>query len=133
LKRDIHSIAIPVFKNKTVKYGLEESLTKHVIDAFIKDNRLKVVDKDLAESILLGEITGYNRIPFSYDEYANVKDYKIELSLKLVYKDSTEKVIFEKSLKEWYTYSSQEPEEKGIEELCKKLSVDILKGVTEEW
>lgn len=129
--RDIYSIAIPVFENKTIKYGLEETFTKYVIDAFIKDNRLKVVDRDKAESILIGEIVSYNRVPFSYDGQANVKDYKIELSLKLTYKDKEGKVILEKQITDWYAYSSQETEESGIEKLCEKLASDILRGILE--
>ena len=128
---NIHSITIPVFENKTVKYGLEESLTKWVIDAFIKDNRLKVLDKEKAESILIGEITGYNRAPFSYDTQANVKDYKIELNIKLTYKDSTGKALLDKQISDWYAYSSNETEEAGIEKLCEKIADEIVRGILE--
>ena len=132
--RDVSSIAIPVFENQTVKYGIEEQLTKLVIDAFIKDNQLKVLDRKSADSILLGEIIKYNRAPFSYDDQANVKDYKIELNVKLTYKKSlNDKVILEKELKDWSLYSSQKTEEEGIEELCEKIADDILKGIMEGW
>lgn len=131
--RNVRSVAIPVFENKTIKYGLEEVLTKLVIDAFIKDNRLKVVDRDKAESVLLGEIITYSRAPFAYDEDANVKDYKIELSMKLIYKDKEDKVLSEKQLTDWYVYSAQDTEEEGIEKLCEKVATDILRGILEGW
>lgn len=133
MARDIDSIAIPVFENKTIKYGIEEVLTKSVIDCFIKDSRLKVLDRKASESILLGEVTAYNRAPYSYDDQANVKDYKIELGIKLTYKDSAGKTLLEKQISDWHTYSAQSPEEDGIEKLCQKLADDILRGIMEGW
>jgi len=132
-RRNIKSIAIPVFENQTIKYGIEETLTKLVIDAFIQDNRLEVLDREDAESILLGEITGYNREPFSYDERAQIKDYKVEIAVKLVYKDKKDQTLWQKELKEYYLYPYEESEEAGIDSLCGELANDILKGVLEEW
>lgn len=132
--RDIHSIAIPVFENRTVKYGIEEQLTKLVTDAFIKDNRLKLLDRKSADSILLGEIVRYNKAPFSYDDQENVKDYKVDLGIKLTYKKSSgDKIILEKELRDWSLYSSQETEEDGLEKLCEKLADDMLKGIMGGW
>ncbi|MCK4352319.1 LptE family protein [candidate division WOR-3 bacterium] len=132
-KSDIKSIAIPVFENQTIKYGIEEILTRFVIDAFIQDNRLKVLERKSADSILLGKIISYKRAPFSYNENAEVKDYKIELVIKLTYKDKERKTIFEKELNEWILYSSEVTEEDGIENLCTKTSADILRGIIEGW
>ncbi|MBI4722899.1 MAG: hypothetical protein HY769_07915 [Candidatus Stahlbacteria bacterium] len=129
---NIHSVAIPVFENKTVRYGLEEVFTKKIIDAFIKDNRLKVLDKEKAESILLGEITGYSRTPFSYDDQANVKDYKVEIMLKLTYQLLNPTNSTNRTLTDWYVYSAQETEEIGIEKLCDKFSDDIVRSILEE-
>ncbi len=133
---NIHSVAIPVFENKTVKYGLEELLTKRIIDAFIKDNRLNVLGKEKAESILLGEITGYSKVPFSYDTQANVKDYKVEISLKLTYYRTpitdNRTPITDNRITDWYVYSAQETEEIGIEKLCDKISDDIVRSILEE-
>jgi hypothetical protein len=133
MARDIHSIAIPVFENKTIKFGLEETFTKSVIDAFIQDNRMKVLDKESAESILLGEITTYTREPFSYDDQEHVKDYKIVVGMKLTYKDKEGKALSDKQVTDWYLYSSEETEEQGIDGLCKKFANDIVRGILEGW
>ncbi|MDI6840253.1 MAG: LptE family protein [bacterium] len=131
--RDIKSIAIPTFENHTVKYSIDEILTKSVISAFIQDNRLKLLDRKVADSILLGEILNYNRTPFSYDEHSNVKDYKIELTVKLTYKDKSGKTILEKELINWFLYSYDISEETGIEKLCSIVADDIIKGILEGW
>jgi len=129
----IKSIAIPLFENKTIKPGIEEVTTQKIEDAFIKDNRLKVVAEKDAGSILLGKITSYDRVPFSYDENENVKDYKIEISLSLTYKNSKDETLWEKQLKEWITYSVSETEEDGIEDVAEKAAEDILRGTLEGW
>ncbi|MFA5033102.1 MAG: LPS assembly lipoprotein LptE [bacterium] len=129
--RNIRSVAVPVFENKTSQYELETKLTKSVIDAFIQDNRLKVLDKSNAESILTGEILQYKREVFSYDDKESVKDYKIELMVKLTYKDKSEKVLLSKELSEWHVYPFNETEESGIDALCNKLSLTVLKTVME--
>jgi hypothetical protein len=58
-----------VFENETLRYDLEETFTKAVIDAFIEDNRLKVVDEKSADAVLLVTIQTFVRTPYSYDEY----------------------------------------------------------------
>ena len=135
--RSVKSIAVPVFENKTNRYGIEESITKSVTDAFIKDNRLKVVDRKKAGSILLGEITQYSREPFSYDDQRNVKDYKIDMGLNLTYlsitvKDSSKTdTLLTKQISDWFAYSADSTEESGIERLCVKIAEDIVKLILE--
>ncbi|HID93663.1 MAG TPA: hypothetical protein EYP60_06165 [bacterium (Candidatus Stahlbacteria)] len=129
----IRSIAIPVFENKTIKPGIEEVITQKIEDAFIRDNRLRVVAERDASSILLGKITSYNRVPFSYDENENVKDYKIEISLSITYKNKKGETLWEKELKEWTTYPVSETEEYGIEDVASKAAQDILRGTLEGW
>lgn len=129
--RNIRSIAIPVFENKTVKYEIETELTKSVIDAFVQDNRLKVLDKNSAESILLGEILQYKRTTNSYDDAGDVKDYKLEFMVKLTYKDKMDKVILTKEITDWDTYLSSESEEIGITKLCNKFALNIVNIVLE--
>jgi len=129
----IRSIAIPLFENKTIKPGIEEVITQKIEDAFIEDNRLKVVSEKDAGSILLGKITSYDRVPFSYDENENVKDYKIEISLSIIYKNNKGEMLWEKQLKEWITYPVSETEEDGIEDVASKATEDILRGTLEGW
>jgi len=129
----IKSIAIPLFENKTIKPDIEEVITQKIGDAFVEDNRLKVAAEKDANSILLGKITSYDRVPFSYDENENVKDYKIEISLNLIYKNNKDETLWEKQLKEWTTYPVSETEEEGIEDVASKAAEDILRGTLEGW
>lgn len=132
----IKSVSIPVFDNESLKYGLEDTFTKAVTDAFIEDNRLKISDKATADAILLVTIKSYERTPYSYDEAENVKEYKIKISTDILLKkrDSDEEIFKANNFSEWATYYPlTEDEEDGIEKVAKKFSEKILRNILESW
>ncbi|MEW6608295.1 MAG: LptE family protein [bacterium] len=90
LPEHITSISIPIFTNQTFQYGLEEIITNMVIEEFIRDGRLNVVDKKLAQAELKGEINHFERIPFSYDKEGNIAKYKITIGVSFGLTDLTE-------------------------------------------
>src|SRR3989338_8366289 len=55
----IKTVAVPMFKNKTLQPAVENSITGAVINAFVNGGTLKVVPVDQADAILEGEITDY--------------------------------------------------------------------------
>ena len=132
----IKSISIPVFENETLRYGLEETFTRAVIDAFIEDNRLKVVDEKSADAILLVTIQTFVRTPYSYDESENVKEYKIKISANVILnkREDEEEIFKDNNFSEWDTYyPSTEVEEDGIDKVAKKFSDRILRNILETW
>jgi len=48
-----------VFENETGEYTLEQDITDAVIQRFVADNHLKVVDERVAQSVIKGKLTGY--------------------------------------------------------------------------
>jgi hypothetical protein len=132
----IKSIAIPTFENESLKYGLEETFTRAVTDAFIEDNRLKIENEKQADAILYVTIKGFERTPYSYDESENVMEYKISISASVVLteKDSEEELYKNTSFSEWATYFPlTEVEEDGIDKVAKKFSDKILRNILESW
>jgi len=119
-----------------LKYGLEDTFTKSVIDAFIEDNRLKVSEKSNADAVLLITITSYKRTPYTYDESENVKEYKIEISANVVLKKfgSDEEIFKQSNFNEWATYYPEtEEEENGIDKVAKKFADKIIRKLLESW
>lgn len=57
LEQNVRSIYVPIFDNKTFRRGLEFELTKAVKEEILFKTRLKLEDKDRAETVLLGRIT----------------------------------------------------------------------------
>ena len=89
----IRTVAIPVFANKTQQPGAETLLTAAVVDAFVTSGRLRVVRPEEADSILQGEIVGYQLTSLSFDPSANVREYRLTVTLNLQFRDVKNNVM----------------------------------------
>ncbi|MFZ1058314.1 MAG: LptE family protein [Candidatus Rokuibacteriota bacterium] len=89
----IRTVAVPVFANKTQQPAVENFLTRAVIEAFVTSGRLRVVRPEEADSILEGEIVGYQLDSLAYDERANVREYRLTVTLNLQFRDVRQNVM----------------------------------------
>lgn len=87
LPNHIKSVAVPTFKNKTQEPAVEGTITAAVVNAFVTSGRLKVVPADQADSILEGEVTGYDVVTVSVDNRINVRQYRLVVTLNLQFRD----------------------------------------------
>lgn len=138
LPEHIKSIYIPIFTNQTFQYGLEEIVTNRVIEEFIKDGRLDVVDKKLADTELKGTILSYQRLPFSYDKKGNINKYQVSIKVSFELRDlTTNKLLWQDEWQEVILYipptSSYRPrefeitsEEEAIYKLLSKIAYYIV-------
>lgn len=83
----LQTIAIPVFVNRTSEPAVENIMTRAVVEAFSSNGRLKVTSVDRADSILEGEITSYSVTAIAFDSRANVRQYRLVVTMNLLYKD----------------------------------------------
>jgi hypothetical protein len=83
----IKTVAVPMFKNKTDAAGLENSITSAVISAFSNGGRLRVVPVEHADSVLEGEIVGYQLDGAGFDRNANVQAYHLRVVLNVALRD----------------------------------------------
>ena len=93
LPEHIRTVAVPVFANKTQQPAIESFLTRAVVDAFVTSGRLKVVRPEDADSILEGEIVVYQLDSLSYDPRANVREYRLSVTLNLQFRDVKQNVM----------------------------------------
>jgi len=92
----IKTVAVPVFKNRTSEPGVETMLTGAVVDAFSTNGRLTVVGAEKADSILEGEVIGYQVLSIAYDPKANVQQYRLVVTMNLRFRDvKRDEMIFE--------------------------------------
>ena len=134
--KGIKSVAVPLFEDQTQEYGLRESLTQMVVDAYIQDNNLKVVNQKNSDSILYGTITAYLREAHTFDENENVKEYKIRIFVKVTLEETQKKKIIweEDNLEGWAIYSAvDETEDDGKEKALEKLAEDIVNRTVKGW
>jgi len=96
LPEHIQTVAVPVFANKTGEPRIESLLTNGVVEAFSTNGRLRVVKREDADAVLEGEVTGYSVQSISYDSQANVRQYRLTVTLNLKLLDMKKNaVLFE--------------------------------------
>jgi outer membrane lipopolysaccharide assembly protein LptE/RlpB len=87
LPSHIKSVAVPTFKNKTQEPAVESTITAAVVNAFTTSGRLRVVSVDQADSILEGEVVGYDVQTVSVDNRINVRQYRLVVTVNLQFRD----------------------------------------------
>ncbi|HEX5132256.1 MAG TPA: LptE family protein [Candidatus Krumholzibacteria bacterium] len=79
--KDIKSVHVPFFENKTAEPNLEITVTERIIDNLVSDNTLKVVSADEADAILDGTISEFRNKPFSFNPDLNAEEYIVVIKV----------------------------------------------------
>lgn len=87
LPAHIKTIAVPIFRNRTREPAVESLITRAVVEAFSTNGRLRVVNAGEADAILEGEITSYGVTSIAFDQNANVRLYRLLVSVNLRLRD----------------------------------------------
>ena len=94
LPNHIQTVGVPIFANRTSEPGVENFLTSAVVEAFSTNGRLRVVRPERADAILDGEVVGYEVQSIAFDPNANVRQYRLLVTLNLRMRDvRQEKVL----------------------------------------
>jgi outer membrane lipopolysaccharide assembly protein LptE/RlpB len=83
----IQTVAVPVFTNRTAEPAVENFLTSAVVEAFSTNGRLRVVGPENADSLLEGEVIGYSLESIAFDRQANVRQYRLVVTMNLRFRD----------------------------------------------
>ena len=83
----IKTVAVPIFKNRTLEPGVESAITSGVVNAFSSGGRVKVVPIDQADAILKGEGVAYSLDGLAFDQTANVRAYRLRMVLNVEFRD----------------------------------------------
>ncbi len=83
----LKTVSVPVFRNRTTEAGSESTITAAVINAFTSNGRLKVVSLDQADSVLDGEVTGYQVQSLTYDSRLNLRSYRLTVTMNVRFRD----------------------------------------------
>ena len=87
LPAHIKTVAVPLFVNRTQEPAVENFITRGVVEAFTTNGMLKVVKRDVADAILEGEIVGYSLQVIALNQAANVREYRLVVTLNLRLRD----------------------------------------------
>ena len=84
--RDVHTIAIPTFENKTLVPRVEVLVTGTVIKQFQQDGTFKIGNGDSADATLKGEIIRISRSPARSVRGNVLETSEFNLSMRVRYK-----------------------------------------------
>ena len=134
----IKTIAIPVFEDRTAEFGIKEELTNSLVEAFARDNTLKIADRRNADSILLGVLERVDDRPGAYNRQEQVQEIQVYLTVRLQYKDlKKRKVIWEDQIIQFGTYVPGGVEkgtrEAAISEAIEKIVDEVLNRTVSGW
>ena len=137
ISRKINSIYIPVFENITFRRGLEFDLTKAVKDEIMSKTNLRIVEKDSADTILLGTIKNVSEGILTQDITDNIVESRVTLyvDIKLVDRRTGRDLINESDLKGSAEFIVKRGEtiESAIDEGVVDLAEIIVNHLEEEW
>jgi outer membrane lipopolysaccharide assembly protein LptE/RlpB len=87
LPSHIHTVAVPIFLNRTSQPGVEAILTRAIAQALATNGRLRVVRPEEADAILNGEVITYSVAPIAFDQSLNIQEYRLVVVLNLRMRD----------------------------------------------
>lgn len=131
----VKSVAIERFQNDTPEFGLADQMTDAIITAFIADGTMKVLPKEQAESVLLGTLTRYQRLPYEYDENDQVSSYAVEMDFDiLLKKPANDSLLWQERMSQRGVYNLEtETEDLGRQRALELLVQAIINRTTKSW
>lgn len=81
-KTDYHSVAVPMFKNRTLKPQLEAQITNAIIKRFQNDGSLAIKSLNDSDIVLTGEIIRYDRMTVRSQRYDTTVPYEMRLTVE---------------------------------------------------
>lgn len=134
LPAHIKNVYIRPAVNSTSQYGLEEKLTLQVVDEFVRDGRLKVVNTEAeADGVIVIEISKYILQPLTYDANMVTEQYKLWVLLNVSFVDKVKNVTMwtepnMEGIQIFYDSTRGGPTEEEVRQtLWESLARDIVK------
>jgi len=105
----LNSIAIPTFSNKTLEPGIEVPFTQGFLREFINDQRVKVVNRKEADSVLEGVIKSFDIYSVAYDQSGFASEYQTTMVVDITLKRQNGEILWQEqnvSETRWYRTST---------------------------
>ena len=133
----LKSVAIPIFVDRTAYPGIQELVTDSVIESFVTDNTLKVVDESKADIILTGTIQSVNQRAAAVKSGETVSEYQIYVNVKVVCEDvKMSKKLYEKVFSQYGLMSNtggQDEKDAAINSAVELITEDIVNTTLGGW
>ena len=88
LPQHLKTVAIPVFENGTPEVQLEQQVTDAVVQRFVRDNHLKIVDEKSANAVVRGKVTEYKNSVYGFTANTTTANaFRISITVQVTFKD----------------------------------------------
>ena len=138
----LKTIAVPVLQNRTTQPALEQEVTAAIINRFIRDSKLRVVNEDQADLLVSGAVVSYRNAVFGFNAREQAQEYQVAVTVSLTAKDRVKnrELWKDDALVRTANYfvvetNGQPPqtENEGRASAVDKLSEAILNRTVENW
>jgi len=141
LPQHLKTVAIPVFENGTPEVQLEQEITDAVIQRFVRDNHLKIVDEKSANAVIRGKVTQYRNAVFGFSNSAQANEYRVTIGVQVTFKDLVKnRELWNDQLVKSANYyvqdvpgQSAKTELDGRKEAIEKIADEVLSRSVEGW
>lgn len=138
--KDIKSIAVPFFDNRTSEPNVEIEITNRIITNLLADNTLRVVDERDADAVLEGVVRSYENRPFSFNRDLNAEEYHVVVSVEatLFSRKTNEAIWQDKQFRGDGSYfidatEDDRTEDDAFDEAIKEITDQILNLTVQDW
>jgi hypothetical protein len=134
----IKTISVPLFQDNTAEFGVKEQLTNDLIQAFTRENSLKIADRRNADSVLNGTILAISDQAGSYTRDERVNEIQVHLLVEIKYEDLVKrKVVWEDKISQFGSYTPGTGEKStrndAIAEAIAKIADEVLNRTVSGW
>jgi len=133
----LKTIAVPVFEDRTAEFGVKERLSSAIIDEFTRDNTLKIADRRVADSVLLGILLSVQESAGVYTQQESVQEVRVTLTVQLKYEDAQKrKTVWEAQMTQFGSYSPQSGSsnrQAAIDEAIRKIATEVRNKTVSDW
>ena len=134
----LKTIVIPLFEDRSRWVGLQEQLTLEVVDAFVRDNTLKVVEDEAdADLVLEGVILPVQTRKTAVTPEEVVEQEQLVVSVKIeCLNKHTNKPLWSATVSDFGVVSGSatlEERDLAIDEAVEKVVADILNRTIAAW
>lgn len=118
--------------------GMENDITRAIVDRFTFDGNVKIADRDNADIMLTGTLSDYRKEALRYDNADNVEEYRVKITVDMeLIRPRDSKVLWrEKAFTGESTYnttgkfatSEQLARDEAVEDLARRIVERTVEG-----
>lgn len=118
---------------------LEIKVRNAIIDRFLFDGNLRIVEEDVADMILQGELIGYDRVPLRFTDEDAPEEFRVEIVVNLTLIDTKyNKVIWQENSfvgdSDFFRVGTEAvPENVAVEKARLDLARRVVERTIENW